>query len=43
MLDAALLRTQPPLLASAVLELRFQPGTHELYQLLVGMRPVEDR
>ena len=41
-LDAVPLRTQAPLLASAIVELRFQAGTHELYQLLVGMRPAEE-
>jgi maltokinase len=41
-LDAAQLRTQPPFLSTAILEVRFQPGTHDLYQLLVGMRRTED-
>jgi maltokinase len=41
-LDAVPLRAQPPLLASAIVELRFQSGMHELYQLLVGMRPAEE-
>ena len=41
-LDAAVLRTQPPLLVCAVVELRFQSGTHDLYQLLVGARPAEE-
>jgi len=38
-LDAAMLRGEPPMFASAVAEIRFQPGTHELYQLLLGFRP----
>ena len=41
-LDIALLRTQPPPLVCAVVELRFQSGTHDLYQLLVGARPAGD-
>ncbi len=32
-------RSEPPMLAAAVAEIRFQPGTHELYQLLLGFRP----
>jgi maltokinase len=41
-LDTAVLRTQAPLLAGAVAEVRFGAGTHELYQLLLGVRPAED-
>ena len=41
-LDATMLRTQPPLLLCAIVELRFQPGTHDLYQLLLGVRPADD-
>jgi maltokinase len=41
-LNAAVLRTQQPLLASALVEIRFHAGTHELYQLLLGFRPVAD-
>jgi maltokinase len=41
-LDIALVRTQPPLLAIALAELRFGPGTHETYQLLLGLRPEND-
>jgi maltokinase len=37
-LDTALLRTEPPSLVAALAEIRFHPGTHELYQLLVGVR-----
>ena len=41
-LDTALVRTQPPLLAIALAEIRFGPGTHENYQLLLGLRPEDD-
>ncbi len=36
--DAAVVRTTEPLLLSALVEVRFQPGTHETYQLLLGVR-----
>ncbi|MGH3005275.1 MAG: phosphotransferase [Gaiellaceae bacterium] len=36
------LRSAPPLLAAALIEVRFQPGTHEIYQLLLGFRPDGD-
>jgi maltokinase len=38
-ITASLLRHEPPLLVSALVEIRFQPGTHDLYQLLLGLRP----
>jgi maltokinase len=38
-LAAVPLRSAVPLLALALVEVRFQPGTHEVYQLLVGFRP----
>jgi maltokinase len=41
-LSAVPLRTAPPLLVAALVEVRFQPGTHELYQLLLGLRPETD-
>ena len=41
-LDAVPLRSQAPLLATALLEVRFQPGTHDVYQALLGFRPDED-
>jgi maltokinase len=41
-LDVAVLRRQPPVLAVAIAEIRFAPGTHQLYQLLLGYRPAED-
>src|SRR3954453_8357254 len=33
---------EPPLLAAALLEARFPAGTHELYQVLLGARPVSE-
>jgi trehalose synthase-fused probable maltokinase len=41
-LDAPQVRAQPPLLALAVVEVRFQSGTHELYNVPLGFRPVEE-
>jgi maltokinase len=42
-IDGAVLRTEPPpLLATALTEIRFQPGTHDVYQLLFGFRARED-
>jgi maltokinase len=41
-LDAVALRSQAPLLAAALLEVRFQPGTHDVYQVLLGFRPDEE-
>ncbi|HEV8603554.1 MAG TPA: phosphotransferase [Gaiellaceae bacterium] len=40
--DAAVLRTEPPLMVSALVEIRFREGTHELYQVLLGFRPSND-
>jgi maltokinase len=37
--DTAVLREQTPSLVLALLAVRFQPGTHELYQLPLGLRP----
>jgi maltokinase len=44
MLTAVPLRAgeEPPLLAAALLEARFPAGTHELYQVLLGARPVSE-
>ena len=42
LLDTAMLRTQPPVLAVGIVEIRFSPGTHQLYQLLLGYRPAEE-
>jgi maltokinase len=36
--DTAVLREQEPSLVLALLAVRFQPGTHELYQLPLGLR-----
>jgi trehalose synthase-fused probable maltokinase len=38
----ALLRTEPPLLVSALVEIVFHAGTHDLYQLLLGFRPARE-
>jgi maltokinase len=38
----SVLRTEPPLLVSALVEIRFHAGTHDLYQLLLGIRPEAD-
>jgi predicted trehalose synthase len=40
-LESVPLRTEEPLLVLALLETRFQPGTHEVYQALLGLRPTE--
>jgi maltokinase len=42
LLDVAELRTQPPEFALAIAEIRFAPGTHQLYQVLLGYRPSDD-
>ena len=42
LLDTGVLRTQPPLFTAALVEVRFQPGTHATYQLLLGFRPAEE-
>jgi maltokinase len=41
-LDTVPLRLEPRLLASVMVEARFAPGTHEVYQVPVAFRPVED-
>ena len=38
-LDTAVLRSEWPLLVTALTEIRFHPGTHQTYQLLLGLRP----
>src|SRR5712691_10431186 len=40
--DSAVLRDQEPLLADGLVEVRFQPGTHETYQVLCGFRPARE-
>jgi trehalose synthase-fused probable maltokinase len=42
LLDVAVLRRQPPEFAAAIAEMRFAPGTHQLYQVLLGYRPSDD-
>jgi len=41
-LEAVALRGEPPLLVLALIEARFHTGTHELYQLPLGLRPAEE-
>jgi trehalose synthase-fused probable maltokinase len=41
-LDIVPLRLEEPLLAAVLVEARFAPGTHEVYQLQVGVRPESD-
>jgi trehalose synthase-fused probable maltokinase len=41
LLEAATMGTAPPLLVFALLQTGFATGTHELYQLPLGMRPPE--
>jgi trehalose synthase-fused probable maltokinase len=41
-LAAMPLRRQAPLLVAALVEARFHPGTHVLYQLLLGFRPRDE-
>src|SRR5919198_2323982 len=38
-LDVVAIHDGPPALAAALLEARFPGGTHDVYQLLLGMRP----
>jgi trehalose synthase-fused probable maltokinase len=38
-LEAPFLRKDPPVLALAIVEIAFDTGTHELYQLPLGLRP----
>jgi maltokinase len=42
LLEAATLGEHPPLLVLALLQTGFATGTHELYQLPLGMRPATD-
>jgi maltokinase len=41
-LDVVPLRLAPRLLASVMVEARFAPGTHEVYQVPIAYRPVEE-
>jgi predicted trehalose synthase len=42
-LDAVTLREESPRLVLALVEARFQTGTHELYQVPLGLRPASER
>jgi len=42
LVETVVLRDQPPLLFLALLQTRFATGTHELYQLPVGVRPADE-
>jgi len=41
-LETLPLRDLAPMLAAALVEVRFQPGTHEVYQVLLGFRPAAE-
>jgi maltokinase len=41
-MEAVPLRTETPLLVLALIEARFPTGTHETYQLPLGLRPAEE-
>src|SRR5207342_1566648 len=41
-LDSIVLRSGPPMLVLTLVEARFPAGTHELYQLPLGLRPAAD-
>jgi maltokinase len=41
-MEAVPLRTEAPLLVLALIEARFPTGTHETYQLPLGLRPAEE-
>jgi trehalose synthase-fused probable maltokinase len=41
-LEALTVRREAPLLAIALVEVRFQPGTHDVYQVPLGLRPASD-
>jgi maltokinase len=40
-LDTAVLRSESPLLVTALTEIRFHTGTHQTYQLLLGLQPAD--
>src|SRR5919197_2109035 len=42
LVETVVLRDEPPLLFLALLQTRFATGTHELYQLALGVRPAEE-
>jgi maltokinase len=41
-LEALAVRREAPLLSIALVEVRFQPGTHDVYQVPLGLRPASD-
>jgi maltokinase len=41
-LDSGVLRSEPPLLVDTLVEIRYAAGTHDLYQLIVGVAEGED-
>ena len=41
-LEALAVRDEAPLLVVALVEVRFQPGTHDVYQVPLGLRPSSD-
>jgi predicted trehalose synthase len=41
-LEAVALREEPPLLVLALVEARFPVGTHEIYQVPLGLRPAQE-
>ena len=41
-LEAAVAREGPPALVLALVEIRFGPGTHDIYQMPFGLRPREE-
>jgi maltokinase len=41
-MEAVPLRSEPPLLVLALVEARFPTGTHETYQLPLGLRPADE-
>jgi maltokinase len=43
LLETAQLGAHPPLLVLALMQTGFATGTHELYQLPLGLRPVDDK
>jgi maltokinase len=42
LVETVVLRDEPPLLFLALLQTRFATGTHELYQLPLGVRPADE-
>src|SRR5919201_3183271 len=42
LVETVVLRDDPPLLFLALLQTRFATGTHELYQLALGVRPADE-